>query len=209
LKRFPYKQFEDEIDKWFRDPEPSKAVLRTAWSKLKGMAAVNAAVDYGLRPDSTKEQREIALSRAWEDVYIALKGYGDNILTGPILQLWHYVLKGDRDSLHQALSSACENVDRYYQQHGVRRRYLEKYWTADVKSDASQFQEPTALPIEGRPLRDWSCSEGYDYDTVQQVLHEIEIKEQARRVRSKAQGTNNSNTSRAGTVIQFPRGKKK
>ena len=99
---FPYKQFEQDINKWFVSKNGSNAATRTAWGKFKGLIAVNAAVDYGMRPSSTEAERDEAMAKAWEDGYIAFKGYGDNTITGPILQMWHYVIDKDRESLRQA-----------------------------------------------------------------------------------------------------------
>jgi len=208
---FPYKQFEADISKWFVAKNGTNAATRTAWGKLKGLIAVNAAVDYGMRPSSTEAERDEAMAKAWEDGYIAFKGYGDNTITGPILQMWHYVIDKDRESLRQAIQSACDAVDVYYQEHGVRRRYLEKYWKAKVRCKPEDFREPTALPLSGRALRDWTSDEGYDYETFEQVIHEMEIKEQARRAARKASGDSRKappgTGSASGTVIQFP-GKK-
>ncbi len=205
---FPYKKFEQDINKWFVSKNDSNAAARTAWSKFKGLVAVSAAVDYGMRPSSTEDERDVALAKAWEDAYIAFKGYGDNTITGPILQLWHYVREKDRKSLHKTLKDACEAVDVFYAEHGVRRRYLEKYWKAAVRSSPDQFKEPTALPLNGRPLQDWTSDEGYDYETLEQVMHEIEIKEQARAAAKAASNGSRRRpaSSGAGTVIQFPGG---
>jgi hypothetical protein len=157
---FPYKQFEQDINKWFVSKNGSNAATRTAWGKFKG------------------------------------------------LQMWHYVIDKDRESLRQVIQSACDAVDVYYQEHGVRRRYLEKYWKANVRSKPEDFREPTALPLSGRALQDWTSDEGYDYEMFEQVMHEMEIKEQARRAARKASGASRKAPSVTGsasaTVIQFP-----
>jgi hypothetical protein len=201
---FPYEQFEADINQWFRGGGAEKAILRSAWSKMKGQIVVSAGVDYGLRPNSTAAQRAEALSKSWEDVYIAFKGYGDNIWTGFLLQLWHYVPNKQRDSLRQAIQDACDRVDAYYTEHGIRRRYLEKYWTARVRSQPSDFQEPTALPISGKPLRDWAGSEGVDYETFEQVMHEMEVREQSRRALAVQNAPKTKPPAAGPNVIQFP-----
>lgn len=201
---FPYEQFRSDIDKWFRTEGRQQPVLRTAWAKLKGLAIVTASVDYGLRPNSTEDEQHQALAKAWEDVYIAFKGYGDNILTGPMLQLWHYTTEKQRKSLHSALTEACASVDAFYNEHSIRRRYLQKYWKANVKSKPTHFQEPTALPISGRPLQDWSYNSGVEPEVMEQVMHEIEVREQSRRALA-AQAAPKSRPPTAGpNVIQFP-----
>lgn len=210
---FPYKQFEADVGKGFLGGGPEKAVLRTAWSKLKGQAVVTAAVDYGLRPSSTPAERDAALAKAWEDIYIAFKGYGDNILTGFLLQVWHYVEKKSREELRRVLQEACDKVDRYYEEHSIRRRYLEKYWSAPVRSSPGDFCEPTALPISGRPLRDWAGAEGVEYETYAQVMNEMEIREQARRAQKaravagapkRAAPPAASSTPAGSNVLSFP-----
>jgi hypothetical protein len=201
-KYFPHAKFKAAISAWFTENGDRNRACATAWEKLCGTTIVVAQVDYGMRKASTAKERDEALACAWEDTFIAFKGYGDNVVTGSLLQIWHYVKPEDRESLREAIETACTDVTAYYKKNGVRWRYLARYRNASVKSLPEDFTLPTALPTSGRALADWAGDEGYDPEVIEEVMHASEVQEQSKAVRAALSAPKVSANPR-GQIIQF------
>jgi|LakMenEpi03Aug12_release.lakeMendotaPanAssembly.Ray.scaffolds.fasta_scaffold12096_4 hypothetical protein len=160
------------IDAWFRKHKQHKASFRV-WTKLKGYVYVLAATDYHMRPRSPEVDKQRALSYAWEDVTIALRGYGDNAITGFMLHMLA-TLPDDktRQSLGAAWEAAVQSGDRQAEQDRVARRYALEYLKEPIICDMNAFTKPCVLPLYGAPVEDY-VSDNEDEEVAAVILERL------------------------------------
>ena len=152
---YPASLVQARIDAWFAKNNTKHHVARRAWTKLKGYALVVAATDYGLRPKSKATDKDKALSYAWEDFTVAMRGYGDNVSTGFLLQMFSSLDAPACRSLGLAMSEAINAADVKAERDGVVRRYGKEYLDAPVVCKGDGFILPYAVPHSGAPVADW------------------------------------------------------
>lgn len=172
LSRFPYPVLRDAIDGWFAETGRHHTTARLAWAKLKALAGVVACVEYDGAPGGDGDHDRDALAWAWEDIAMAFRGFGDNTLTGPILQMWHFLPRRE-------LSDLCDRIDRCLvaigvlcRSSGIQQRYPARYRTEAVPRDPNGFKEPIALPVGGRFTRSWARDEGHDPVLMEEVIQQ-------------------------------------
>jgi hypothetical protein len=160
------------IDAWFRKNKQHKAAFRV-WTKLKGYVYVVAATDYHMRPRSSETDKQRALSYAWEDVTLALRGYGDNAITGFMLHMLA-TLPDDktRQSLGAAWEAAVQSGDRQAEQDRVQRRYALEYLKDPPICDMNAFTKPCVLPLYGAPVEDY-VSDNEDEEVAGVILERL------------------------------------
>lgn len=184
-KLFPVELLTTPIDAWMKKHATKHRVAFDAWAKFRALVTITAIIDYGMRPKSDERARAEALALAWEDAFIAFRGYADNVLTGPLLQLWGSLPAPAAEQLRAVIEVASEEVKTFYTQEGLRWRYLAEYRQAPVLADSTAFNLPCALPINGKRTIDWAEDLGYDGGVLNSILHEMEAREQAAAVAEK------------------------
>ena len=177
---FPYKILERDVDEWFSKSDNSQA--RAGWDFLKGMTILSAVLNYGLTYQSTVRDRRRAIGFVWEDITIALRGRGDNIMTGPLLHLWvHIDSDHERQSLWETMNQALEAVQKKCEEKSYRHRYNNDHRRSPVLTDDREFTYPVAIPTSGGQLHRWCEYEGFDLDIVEEYLifkvqeHQLEV----------------------------------
>ena len=131
---------------------------RRALNKLQFLVLGTAWVEYALwDPDMAPED---AMAYAWEDMGIALRGYGDAALTGAVVHFWSGVGKehweAGREILNEALQQAEDNTSAT-----VARRFLRKYRQQLVRTPDMGFKGlPAVIPVTGPRVRDWARTNG-------------------------------------------------
>lgn len=124
-----------------------------AYQKLKGTIAMYAFVDYRGEKDTKK-----SLSLAWEDVFVAFRGYGEETMTGPILQMWTSCPKGQemafKISIEEAYSRSVAAEPDY------DKRYKDPHRLAAVRDLDDGFHLAAVLPDRSPSLKDWGMDSG-------------------------------------------------
>jgi hypothetical protein len=169
-ERFPFAVLRDAIDDWFRGRGRRHTMARLAWTKLKCQAGIIAFVDYDGDPGGDRPQDRDALAWAWEDITMGFRGFGDNIVTGPILQMWHFLPAADRGDLCDRIDRCLIAIEVLCTSSTVHQRYPVRYRQGEMPRDPSGFQQPIALPVGGRLSRSWARDHGRDPDTIDDVI---------------------------------------
>lgn len=178
---FPYKPVEQAVDNYFRSTLVYHQAC-SAWQMFKGMIIINSIVHYDVRPSTTEYMAKKALHLSWEDACVALRGGGDNAMTGPLLSMWTNIYNDDeRVKLGQAMNAALVKVYQRADALGYKHRYEETWRVGPVVIDDAKFTLPVAIPSRGRRMRDWAMDEGLDLDFVQEYLMDIVAKTQEKR----------------------------
>lgn len=172
MPNYPAALVKAHIEAWFKKAPAKYHQARRAWIKLKGYALVVAATDYGLRPRSPDDEKDKALAYAWEDFTLAMRGYGDNAVTGFLLQLFSTLDAAGCKSLGAAMTVAIKAADDKASRDGVVRRYTQVYTDAPVIFDPQGFCMPYAVPCSGAPLADW-VRDHEDEDVAETILEEL------------------------------------
>ena len=178
MPHYPAALVKTHIENWFKKAPTKNHRARRAWVKLKGYALVVAASDYGLRPRSSEAEKDKALAYVWEDFTIAMRGYGDNAVTGFLLQILSSLTPAGCKSLGEALATAVKAADDKASLDGVVRRYEQVYIDAPVIYDAQAFRMPYAVPIAGAPIADW-VRDHEDDDVAEVILEELRARHAA------------------------------
>lgn len=183
---YPASLVQARIEAWFSKNHRKHHVARRAWVKLKGYALVVAATDYGLRPQMPPEEKEKALAHAWEDFTIAMRGYGDNVATGFLLQMFSSLDAAAGRGLGLAMTEAINAADAKAARDGVVRRYEQEHIDAPVVFKADGFIMPYAVPRSGAPVKDW-VRDHEDEDVAEVIIEHLrtryDVEEQVASVR--------------------------
>jgi len=152
MKRFDFSPILHALDE-IADLSDTFAARR-ALNKLQFLVLGTAWVEYALW-DPEVDPRD-AMAHAWEDLGIALRGYGDAALTGAVIHFWSGVGKerweGGREILDEALQQAEDNTSAT-----VARRYLRKYREKAARTPDMGFAGlPAVIPVTGPRVRDWA-----------------------------------------------------
>ncbi len=169
---YPASLVQARIEAWFSKNHRKHHVARRAWVKLKGYALVVAATDYGLRPSSKPGEKEAALSYVWEDFTIAMRGYGDNVATGFLLQMFSSLDAAAGRGLGLAMTEAINAADAKAAREGVVRRYEATHLEAPVVFKSDGFIMPYAVPLTGAPLKDW-VRDNEDEDVAEVIIEHL------------------------------------
>ncbi len=117
--------------------------------------------------------REEALAYAWQDLDIALRGYGDSAITGAIIHFWMQVGEENwaagMEALNKAGMDAWEATPK-----SVPRRYVNSYRIRTVRTPAMGFDLPAIIPAFGVRLREWATQGGLDPDEVENKMSLVE-----------------------------------
>lgn len=183
---YPAALVQARIEAWFTKHHKKHHAARRAWVKLKGYALVVAAADYGLRPSSKPAEKEKAMSYAWEDFTLAMRGYGDNVSTGFLLQMFSALDAAAGRGLGLAMTEAINAADTKAEREGVVRRYEADYLKAPVVFKSDGFIMPYAVPCSGAPLNDW-VRDHEDEDVAEVIVEHLRerfgVEEQVAEVR--------------------------
>ena len=184
---FPYQPLEAAVDQYFRDTLVYHQACN-AWQMFKGIVIINSIVYYDVRPSTTVYMAKKALHLSWEDACVALRGGGDNSMTGPLLSMWVNIYNdGERTLLGQAMNGALVDVYQKADAIGYKHRYEETVRIGPVITDDQKFTLPVAIPSTGRRMRDWARDEGLDADFAREYLMDIVSKVQTKRIQEQSQ----------------------
>jgi hypothetical protein len=132
--------------------------VSATWEKFKGYALVCAVIDYGLRPSHSAEEQLILISLAWEDLTVALRGYGDSMSTGFALEL---ITSAEADEVLEVwyvmLQRAVDAADKQATKEGMISRYDGDVHQAKLLNDIEQMSQPrtVATPLCGGAHTRW------------------------------------------------------
>jgi hypothetical protein len=174
MMRFVYEEAENMLDSYAlgRRESGDKQFYR-AYRKFRCLITIYAYMDFP--SGSAPKQR---LSWAWEDVDIAFRGYGDNILTGVMLQMWdHTADEEEANRFHRTITKALERSNAVTDKN-CPRRYLIKWRQSRVRKGADDFADQVVLPVNGPKLREWAEAEGFDAESIE---HQFGLLEAAQR----------------------------
>lgn len=150
---FEFEHAEQILDAFVYNINAPDNFLRV-YAKLKLILTVISITDYS-------QEGEGALACAWEEVDVAFRGFGDELLTGIIIQLWRYLPESRqrefRSTLKRAFSAANAATSP-----DVFRLHEEKYRLAEINDPTKGWAFPTAVPLRGPRLQDWAKASGYD-----------------------------------------------
>ena len=151
-----------------------------AYRKLRCLLAVYAHTDF---PEEAPAAQRWAWT--WEDLDIAFRGLGENLMTGALIQLWMYTPDEEeaqfQAAIIEAFAAANEATDA-----SVPRRYCRTDREAPVRRGEDDFLLPQALPVRGPRLREWAFEEGLDALELEQQLCILEAEEREIEARNKA-----------------------
>lgn len=164
---FQYKIAVKKLDTFVFDAEDPTFAFQRAYARLKMAVIAVAIIDYGEYP------REEALAYAWEEADVAFRGYADESMTGPIVQLWRTMPDGEEENFHkvvkEAFAAAVAATDKKH-----KWLHLKKYRTADIRDLESGFGLPTAMPVHGPRVRDWAVGLGRSEELVAAALTQMQ-----------------------------------
>jgi hypothetical protein len=167
--RFYYEPVVEALDGFVADLEVPAAAR--ALAKLKFAVLGSAWVDHHISdPDVASED---ALAWAWEDLDIALAGFGDACLTGVIAALWAAVPKARWPELQEQVNRGRARAEAATPA-SVPRRYLHAYRKQGVRTPADGFDLPVLVPTQGPRLREWAVAGEHDPGELEQQLKWIE-----------------------------------
>lgn len=164
-ERFAYEEAERRIDAYCYDEARTRGFRRT-YRKLKLVMSVIAYTDYA--PDA--KLTEAAIACAWEELQLALTGRGEDVISGPIIQLWKHTPLGERDELRAVFVEAFNKAEAATGP-DVRRLYTHKYrrqhyWLLDDEEpdDDSLDDAGTIAPYFGARLEELALDQGHDVE---------------------------------------------
>ena len=167
---FPHYPIEKAANTWFKKNKALKSA-RAGWESSKAMVIASSVVNYGVRATTSSYMVAKGTGYAWEDFTVALRGHGDNIITGPLLHMWTNIYnESDRVSLGKALNGALAKIQQQCDLHGYKHRYTLECRSGPVLTDDTEFTFPVAIPSSGRPLLRWAEDQGYDVELVREYL---------------------------------------
>ena len=182
---FPHQPIKREVNKWFK----KHAALREAragWESSKALIIASSVVNYGVRTKTTPYMKAKGTGYAWEDYSVALRGSGNNIITGPLLHMWTNIYnEGDREDLGKAFNRALAEIQQLCHTHGYKHRYTLECRSGPVLTDDTEFTLPVAIPSAGRPLLRWAKDQGYDVELVREYLLDQIAESESRNDRQK------------------------
>lgn len=157
---FCYEQAQSRIDTFFSGQDPQ---ARHAWMRVRLILHVLAATDYaGFRGDEP-------ISLAWEEFDVALRGYGDELMTGAVMYLWTQVRAHQHASFRVVLREAFRAArDLTAPDH--EWLHAEKYRAAKIHNSSEPWTNEIAIPLRGPRLVAWAVREGLDPDRLQELL---------------------------------------
>ena len=168
-KRYAYEHLEAVFNDWsnkMQNEEVTRAIR-----KLKFMVLAYAWVDFCIwSPGNDNEQ---AISWAWEDLSIALAGYGQSAMTGTVIDIWTSTPKDSWEELRKVLNSGIAKAEAETS-NIVSRRYLQRYRGLACRSPKDGFDLPSVVPAWGPRLREWASKMGMDPDATEEQMRYIE-----------------------------------
>lgn len=172
MKRFMYEEAVRRLDAYAitRKNEGKKGhkSFYRSYRKFKCLLGVYAYVDFP--DDATPEQR---LAWAWEDADLAFRGYGENLLTGALLQMWTHTHGDEQDRFHEVITAALDAANEATDP-STPRRYLAGVRAKPVRKGGNDFDLPQELPVRGPRLREWAEDEGFDALSLETQMELIE-----------------------------------
>ena len=166
---YNYRPIEAALDDWsntMNSPEVTRAVR-----KLKFMVLAYAWVDFCIWHKDNDNAK--TMSWAWEDMVVALSGYGQSALTGTVIDLWTATPRDRWDDLRRCLNAGIALAEDTTSSI-VPRRYLKKYQCLAVRSPDDGFDLPSIVPAWGPRLREWASKMGMDPDAAEEQMRIIE-----------------------------------
>lgn len=168
--RYVYERAEKVLDEFVATMEGEQ--FRRAYRKFKLAIVLYAHCDYlGATTNAVEGPvtRDQALAWAWEDADIAFRGYGEEALTGFILQMWTHVPHGEEGALRKAIKKAFKAADAATPL-GVQRRYLLRWRGKKVRDLDRGFDLPSVIPCMGIKLREWAADLGEEAEAISEQL---------------------------------------
>ncbi len=153
MKRYHYAPLREALDDV--SDLSGRSATKRACRKLEFMVLATAWVDYALW-DPEVDPRD-AMAWAWEDMAIALKGYGDSSLTGAVVHFWT-ALGSEHWEQGRAMLNKADREAEDGTPATVARRYLEKYRNKSIRTPDMGFKLPAIVPVSGPRLRDWAAA---------------------------------------------------
>jgi hypothetical protein len=128
-------------------------LFRRAYQKFKGVIAMYAFVDYREAKDTP-----VQLSWAWEDAFVAFRGYGEETMTGPILQMWTTLPSSQESSFRGAIENSFQKAVQ--KNPSYPKRYKDLHRLAPVRTLDDGFNLAAVLPDRSPSLKDWGVDNG-------------------------------------------------
>ncbi len=145
---------------------------RRALNKLQFLVLGTAWVEYALW-DPEVDPRD-AMAHAWEDMGIALRGYGDAALTGAVIHFWSGVGKENWDAAREILDEALQQAEDNTSATAARR-YLRKYRAKAARTPDMGFKGlPAVIPVTGPRVRDWARTNGMPPLLTEEAMAQME-----------------------------------
>ena len=169
LRRFYFEPIEAALDAFMEelgDPMATRALR-----KLKFAVLGTAWTDFHIwDPDVGSIQ---AMAWAWEDLAIALSGYGESGLTGMVVALWSAVPRESWDALKEQLNRAMARAEAGTP-NSVSRRYFHSYRKQGVRTPKDGFDLPCVVPTQGHRLKEWAAKSELDPDEIELQMVRLE-----------------------------------
>lgn len=167
--RFLYEPIELALDAFFDELQVPAATR--ALKKLKFAVLGAAWTDFDIwDPEVDSAQ---AMAWAWEDMVIALSGYGESGFTGAVVALWATVPRESWTDLQEQLNRAKARADAATPR-SVARRYFHTYRKQGVRTPDDGFKLPCLTPTSGPRLREWAAGCELDPDTLEVQMMQVE-----------------------------------
>ena len=131
----------------YSQSDSSKLLFTRAYSQLKGVVYVNAAIERLMLSKSP----EAALATAWEDVEAAFKGRGEMVLIGAVLGVWDAVLIPERSKFDLLMASAFREAEELTDP-SYDRRYGDNILKSPIKRPDGVWNMPVPVPINGSSM---------------------------------------------------------
>lgn len=145
--------------------------------QLQLTVTCQAVVSYGLAESTAEEDMKLSMSYAWEDAGMALRGLGDNLTTGAIMDWWegikHDMWPHCQQQLNRAVSEAEQTTPLT-----TPRMYLKQYRQKGVRTPYEGYDLPRAMPNWGPGLNSWRDNPwDYSLDELSRILQQLDNQE--------------------------------
>jgi len=122
--------------------------------QLQLTVACQAVVSYGLSEATAEDDMKLSMSYAWEDAGMALRGLGDNLTTGAIMDWWEGIKHDMWPHCQQQLNRAVFEAEKTTPL-TTPRMYFKQYRQKGVRTPYEGFDLPRAMPTWGPGLNSW------------------------------------------------------
>jgi hypothetical protein len=158
-KRFAFEPVDKALADFASEMRSERPSFYRAWRKFRGVLQVYAQVDF--LSEGLTDDKEQAISWAWEDAEVAFRGHGEHAMTGAISQMWDMLSYSTKHTkrLKLLLTAAFREAEASTPK-GTKRRYLVDYRKTPIRTLEEGLDEPAVTPTFGPVLREFVFEEG-------------------------------------------------